>query len=209
MVDAVTILAKHASRHTLHVKTLAGDYKPLRMTLLPGQIVPASGERDAGVCIDLDSHRDDGDLLRKLEATEIPLPGRDQQYTPWFNGYLHAAIIEFCARLQKAAARPRWDLLSFGEYLTAGPLDPLTVLSEEGRVRMTLALVPHLTNERSWVLRHQTRPEVLPTVGVRTADPMDAAKAWTPIHVPRNKGHTARREFYVGSMEPNPASSHA
>ncbi|MFC6519810.1 DEAD/DEAH box helicase [Undibacterium arcticum] len=162
LVDAVTILAKHASRHTLHVKTLAGDYKPLRMTLLPGQIVPASGERDAGVCIDLDSHRDDGDLLRKLEATEIPLPGRDQQYTPWFNGYLHAAIIEFCARLQKAAARPRWDLLSFGEYLTAGPLDPLTVLSEEGRVRMTLALVPHLTNERSWVLRHQTRPEVYP-----------------------------------------------
>ena len=164
--DALAILEKHRARNPVHVRTLAGSFKRLGTVLLPGRIVPPSGERDSDVGIDVVFHHQDEGLLQALGVGEVPVPGRDEKAALWFGEYLQRARRRLIDSL-KGGSKPDPRYLSFHQSRTVGPLDPLASLSETGRVIMTDILLPYL-NEEPWVLRHMTRPGAYPTIRVES-----------------------------------------
>jgi len=66
------------------VMTLAGEFRPIATTLLPGACVPADGSRDRGATIDIKWHRDDVQLLKSLGCTDGPGVGAIPADESWF-----------------------------------------------------------------------------------------------------------------------------
>ena len=64
-------------RGYLCVRTIAGGWRSLFNTLLPGSIIPSDGSRDGNVAIDTRFHREDVPLLQQLGAVDAPRDGQE------------------------------------------------------------------------------------------------------------------------------------
>jgi hypothetical protein len=137
------------------VRTLDGDFKRSLVTLLPGACVPIDGARDAGATIDVQWHREELDLLRKLGCTDAPSVGHPVQDEPWFVEYRQAGIDAFLQR--NKPARPSVDLIRLNEGSPAvGPLAVLHNLSDEGRAAVTQAALQVLDKPARWSVGHSS-----------------------------------------------------
>jgi superfamily II DNA or RNA helicase len=148
----------------LRLRTVAGVWERLRLTLLPGRVVPGDGSRDANTAVDLETHNDVLDHLTALGLTDGPKWSGGWGDEPWLDEYkAHARDAYIKSLAQRGRARPRADSVSVEELRTpfplTGPLETLDRLSDEGRAAMTeIALEAGAGPERVWV-SHETAPE--------------------------------------------------
>ena len=120
----------------LLVRTLAGDYRSLQESLLPGPVVPADGSRDAEFTVDT---RFNIDLVKRLGAVAAPTTGKGAPNEAWFDQYTNEAIRAFLNSQRGGGSQPRPDYLRVVEGECVRPLTTLSLLSDAGRVKLTQA----------------------------------------------------------------------
>ena len=156
------IRSNESWKDALRVRTMAGNWRSLYKTLLPGHIVPADRSRDRNVTIDIEAHESDLRLLLALGAVDTAREGQklsDQRK------------MEFVRRNRWAFTQrdlprsPHRDRLNFPSgTTTAGPLDVLENMSDEGRARFTWALLELDETFQPWIMRHDTQDIYPPLV---------------------------------------------
>ncbi|GAA4912174.1 hypothetical protein GCM10023405_38390 [Streptomonospora salina] len=114
----------------LRVRTVDGEFRPLRECLAPGPVVPDDGSRDADIAVDMRFHGPDRTLLTRLGLIDRPAPEHDPTEAPWFEEYAERARETYVKQLDPKASRPR--AMHVEGPSPAGPLDLLTRLSPEG-----------------------------------------------------------------------------
>jgi superfamily II DNA or RNA helicase len=141
---------------TPRVMTLAGEFRAIAATLLPGACVPADGSRDRGVAIDLEWHRDEVRLLKSLGCTDGPGVGARPADEPWFPEFRRLCIKEFL-RVNEPA-RPSEEAIEIvsGSPIM-GPMGALRSLGEEGVAALTQMALQGLDEPHPWAVRHRTR----------------------------------------------------
>ena len=140
-------------RTRLRARTRAGDWQPLHSVLLPGDIVPGDGSRDAAATVDLQFHEPDQKLLHLLGVTAQPQDDRDLSVEPGFDSYLRSCRDQFRGR-PDLPHTPIPRCLDFKSKRSAGPLEVLAVLSDEGRALYTDALLHLGTTYVPWTMQH-------------------------------------------------------
>lgn len=142
----------------LSVRTQSGKWRPLHSVMFPGAVVPGDGNRDDHAAVDIDFHGSDLELLTKFGVTEVPAVDYRLCREPSFFDYLSLCRRRFRNRAELRQT-PQVDLLDFKSTNGAGPLQVLTILSEEGKSRYTDQLLSLSTTYVPWEMRHCTRPE--------------------------------------------------
>ena len=140
----------------LRVRTLAGNWQPLHSALIPGDIVPGDRSRDDDATVDTHFHEPDDELLRALGVTEAPQDGCDLSLEPQFMSFLHSCRDQY-RKQDNLPHNPHADCLNFTLTKGVGPLQELTVLSDEGRSLYTDALLNLDTSFEPWTMRHTDR----------------------------------------------------
>ncbi len=145
----------------LYVRTQSGSWQPLDSVLLPGRIAPGHNLRDAEVAVDMEFHYADENLLEMLGVVDAPCEGRDLTLDRWFFYSLSECRYKFKAPDRNLSRNPRRDSLNFASTVGTGPLQILTILSEEGKVLYTDAMLSLDTTYEQWTMGHDTQ-EVYP-----------------------------------------------
>ncbi|MYE60402.1 MAG: DEAD/DEAH box helicase, partial [Alphaproteobacteria bacterium] len=142
----------------IRVRALSGDWRPLRAVLLPGAVVPGDGSRDDSATLDIEFHKADLDLLRKIDPSgpsEEP-EWRDLSRESWFSSFTACCRDAFCAR--RLPRNPNRNSLNFEATTGNGPLQVMEALSDEGRALYTETLLALDDTYESWTMRHNTQP---------------------------------------------------
>ena len=189
----------------LYVLTQSGAWQPLCFVLLPGRIAPGNNLRDAKVAVDMEFHCDDENLLEMLGAVDVPCDGRDLSSDFWFLLYfLTECRNKFIAPDRNLPRKPRGDSLNFESTVGAGPLQILTLLSDEGKALYTDALLSLDATFQKWTMRHDTQ-DVYPEMACESPT----------IHILRQYGRIRTSDSIVpladalGPQPKNPAALHA
>ena len=142
-------------RNSLKVRTLDGQWRTLFESLLPGPIVPGDGSRDGNVAIDMQFHEADLPLLRRLGAVYAPSNVHELS---------SECLQDFTERCRSLFTKrdlprdPRLFLLNFSTAaITAGPLNVLERLSDEGKATYTWHLLDLGSTYKQWTMRHDTQ----------------------------------------------------
>lgn len=159
----------------LRVRTLHGDWTPMSLTLLPGEVVPRDGSRDGHVAVDVDEHREDLALLAMLGLTPTAVPGDGGLGEAWMAEYRDFAITDYYRQLPAGGSKPNPDYLVIDEQPVPRSLGVLPLLSEEGRAALSVAALGVASPGRFQV-RHRTQPQY-PVVVVE-----DALSWWLRRH---------------------------
>ncbi|WP_137725580.1 DEAD/DEAH box helicase [Prescottella subtropica] len=134
---------------TLHVRTVAGKFVPLKSAMLPGPVVPADGSRDGHVTVDMAFHANDRSILRSFGVSDRP----DSSYKPdqdgWFEAYHRAMYDQYCSGLAATDRRVNPGTVQLDGGVMAGPLHLFKQLSEEGRAAF-LAVLPEDGLVENW-----------------------------------------------------------
>jgi superfamily II DNA or RNA helicase len=140
------------------VHTRAGTFRPLLATLLPGDVIPADASRDVDVLIDVAYHEADLDLLTRLGASSVPSVACGKQREQWFSEYYASCVALYEEHLKREGigGRPRSGYLIFEQSEFVGPLEPLALLSPEGRARFTSSVLTADAAPRPWTMKHET-----------------------------------------------------
>ena len=162
----------------LRVRTGAGTWHPLHSVLLPGEIAPDLGSGDENATVDTQFHELDDKLLHALGVTEEPLGGRDLSLEPQFTSFLVSCRKQY-TRQDNLPHNPSWGYLSFMSTKGVGPLEVLTVLSDEGKALYTDALLNLDASFEPWMMWHKGTN--------REAYPKMPCKSLT-VHVLRKQG---------------------
>ena len=141
----------------IRVRALSGEWRPPRAVLLPGDIVPGDGSRDNGATLDIEFHREDLDLLGRIDP---PSPSnkperRDLSRESWFNKFVRRSRDDFCARSLRR--NPQRNSLNFESTTGNGPLEVMEALSDEGRAVFSEALLALDETYEAWTMRHDTQ----------------------------------------------------
>ena len=152
---AVNIIQGHDDwRSYLRVRTLAGGWQLLALTLLPGPIVPADGSRDADVALDMEFHQVERALLAVLGAVAAPRT-MDGEVLDTYSDFLNECRDDYCRR--DLPRNPREAYLNFDPGKTSGPLKVLELLTEEGKAHYTEALLNLPATYNEWTMRHTSQ----------------------------------------------------
>ena len=190
-------------RRAPYVRTGSRKWKPLYSVLLPGGIVPGDGSRDDDATVDMGFHMQDVALLRGLGVTDAPCDSRDLSLEPGFFSFRDSCRRRF--REQDGLPRtPDLHYLSFTPTKGIGPMEVLTVLSDEGRVLYTDALLSLDATYEQWTMCHNT---------VNSYQPMPCKSL--AVHMLRKNGRVRTQDGIVpfadalGPQPRNPAALHA
>ena len=151
-------LKSHLRWHSwLHVRAVDGNWRLLRDVLLPGPIVPEDGSRDDKVAVDVQFHKPDLSLLRRLGAVDSPV-GRHERPLPLseLNEFLESSRNDFIQQ-DDLPRNPRRDMLNFSETTSSGPLGVVETLSEEGKAEYSWCLLELTDTYEPWTMRHDTQ----------------------------------------------------
>lgn len=151
-------------RKHLRVHTQADNWAPIHRVLLPGSIVPGPDSREQQAAVDLEFHEAEKGLLDRLGAVSEPAGGLELSAESWLSSFQAKSRDQFTAR--QLPSQPHHYLLKFNSTRGTGPLDVLDVLSDEGRVDYTDALLGLDSTYDSWVMQHETRPDHYPELRV-------------------------------------------
>ena len=158
------VIAGDENSCALHVRTQAETWVASHHALLPGSIVPGSDGQDQHVALDREFHEEDQELLEGLGITDGPHADLDVSAEPWFDDFLRSCRRRF--RDRKLPANPQESHLHFRSTNGAGPLDVLTVLSDEPAADYTTALLDLGSAFQPWVMLHDSRPDYYPELEV-------------------------------------------
>ena len=151
--EATGDLPGHLTRRKVRVRTQAGVWQSRYSVLLPGAIVPGDGSRDLQATVDASFHDRDLELLGKLGVTSEPGGGRDLSQESWFYRFLEKERSTYRMR-DDLPHNPHSYLMNFQSNRGAGPLEVLSILSDEGRVQYTNALLNLDATYSTWCMRH-------------------------------------------------------
>ena len=143
-------------REAVPVRTVNGEWAALAEVLLPGEIVPADGSRDADIAVDTEFHSTDLELLELLGAVSNPVSERKlQSYRHYrFREESRATFMSRTAVRTDIDSTPRRNRLHFRTKSCVGPLELLAKLSDEGRALYTWRLLEFDTAYTNWVMAH-------------------------------------------------------
>lgn len=166
----------------LRARTIAGQWRPLAETLLPGRVVPGDGSRDAGVAVDPALHAADRELFERLGALDAPAGARSPKTEKWFGSeYMDFVWRTRIDTLDETDRRPQFATMVANGADCPGPLGILQELSEEGRAAYADALPPFgLTMRWNSQVGKQTS----------TSTPVDSPFVWAMLEWGRL--HTSR-----------------
>ena len=200
---ATDIIRGHGRwRAQLRVRTRSGEWQRLHSVLLPGEIVPGDGSRDDDATVDMDFHGPDVELLGDLGVTDAPCCDRDLLSEPGFRYFQYLCRENFLKRdLPKS---PRWDRLNFALTAGSSPLEVLTVLSDEGRVLYTDALLSLDATYEQWTMQHDTQ-DIYPKLSCKSL----AVHMLSKDGRIRTPGGIMPFADALGPQPKNPASLHA
>lgn len=136
----------------LQVKTRKGNWRATNAVLLPGSVAPGDGSRDDDATLD-QFHEPDENLLRTLGASNAPHVVHDLSFEPRYASFLRSCRQQYSEQ-DDLPHRPQEDYLDFTSKKGAGPLEVLSVLSDEGRCRYTDALLRLDACYERWTMRH-------------------------------------------------------
>ena len=159
IIRAVIDKERSYRNSSVHVRVRSGHWNGLDSVLLPGEIVPNEGERDRDVTVDTVFHKPDLELIKRLGATSSPRQGQDLSREAFFRSYLYRCRQDFVHR--DLPRNPREHHLEFASTIGSGPLQVLTLLSDEGKARYTEALLTLDATYDHWTMRHDTQ-EIYP-----------------------------------------------
>ena len=157
--QATAIIMAHTRERpaaNIRARTIGGAFRTLHRTLLPGQIVPRDGSRDASVAIDTSFHHEEFDLLKRLGAVPSPVEWTQVEGEPWFSDYRSGVVATYLNKLPRGGSRPVDQLLVFGSTRTVGPLSPIWELSDDGRICFSEALLESPDELEPWQMSHRT-----------------------------------------------------
>ena len=153
---AGTIIQSYTGwRSSIRVLTMAGEWRSLFNTLLPGPIVPADGSRDGNVAIDLRFHELDLPLLRHLGAVDSPRSGHELSpaHLRRFTAYCRDMFAQ-----RDLPRDPQRHRLNFRKpATTTGPLDVLEKLADESKVTYTWHMLDLASMYEQWTMSHDTQ----------------------------------------------------
>ena len=141
-------------RDSLRVRTVDEEWHSLFQALLPGPVVPEDGSRDSSVIIDVQFHREDLSLLKRLGAVDVPRAGHELPHDK-IRRFTASKRIEFTKR--DLLRDPHPDRLNFDKSTTSGPLDVLESLSDQGKALYTWKLFDLPDTCERWTMRHDTQ----------------------------------------------------
>lgn len=147
-------------RGRLQVRSRAGDYRPWDSVLLPGPVVPESG-RDEQVAVDVDFHRRELDVLRRIGLGNGPARGFNPAEDSLIGDYRDNCRTKYQETVDTSTT-PQWDRLEFTRDDAVGPLEPLRHLGAEGRAAFTAALLAANDDWSGWSMRHETQEKYPP-----------------------------------------------
>ena len=136
-------------------RTRSGRWGALSSVLLPGTILPPDDTHDPDVRINTDFHAADVALLRRLGATDCPREDQELKDDSLYRSFRTECRTRFINR--DLPRNPRQDSLVFGCTTGSGPLEVLTLLSDEGKARYTDALLSLEATYVEWTMRHDTQ----------------------------------------------------
>ena len=152
--SADIVRAHNRWREALRFRTIAGSWRPLFNTLLPGRIVPSDGSRDESIAIDTEFHAANLELISLLGVKDIP-----QAKHP-LSARHDRSFLSDCRRKftdRELQRQPRSGLLNFKTTNTTGPLDVLEELSDEGNALYTWELMSIPDTYDPWIMSHDTQ----------------------------------------------------
>ena len=153
---AQDVIRKHnAWRSKLYVRTYSKHWRHIHSVLLPGKIVPDNGSRDEDVTVDTDFHEYDIEMLCSLGVTETAADIGNLSSEPFYDRFRHLCRPEFCKQ-DGLRHTPHLSCLDFVTIRGVGPLEVLTVLSDEGKARYTNALLSLDATFQNWEMAHRT-----------------------------------------------------
>jgi superfamily II DNA or RNA helicase len=164
--SAVELLSEPARRGEICVRTLAGDFRSIIRTLLPGAIVPEDASRDRKVAVDTAFHSSHLEVLRAIGSVPAPVTDYPTRGNRWSWAYRNNMITEYTAAMP---VKPQADKLVFDRDRCVGPLDVLYELSDEGKSLFSEAVLSQ--NDPAWTLTHATQKKYPPR-------PMPAPSVW-------------------------------
>ena len=205
-VEDASSVIKGATNFEPKVKTLAGDFKRIIATLLPGRCVPADGSRDAHAAIDERWHQDDMQLLQLLGCTDGPRSNSNVQLEPWFSEYADEAIESF-EELNHPARPSREAMKLMPGSKTPGPLAVLRSLSDEGKAALVQVALESANGLDPWTVEHSNtnyREARVPNPAVWLI--REEGLLETPLG-PRRAIECVGPELRVGDLTPAPSCS--
>ena len=137
----------------LRVRTRAETWQPPYAVLLPGCIVPGDRSRDDGATVDINFHESDDKLLRTLGVAEAPYGDRDLSSEAAYASFRNSCR-NLYSKLDNLPHDPHRGYLDFTSSEGVGPLEVLTVLSDEGKSLYTNALLSHDATYEQWTMWH-------------------------------------------------------
>lgn len=162
----IEILKKYTKEYgdqdPLHVRTFAGQFRPVHRVLLPGAVVPEDQGRDTQVCVDVHFHARGYPILREIGCTDTPRLGPINKTGIWYEEYRNTILREYLLLLANRNQHPQTSYLEFENKDCVGPLEPLYDLSDQGRALFTAHLLQTVleTNSASWTVGHTTKSQI-------------------------------------------------
>ncbi|MFN3166123.1 MAG: DEAD/DEAH box helicase [Phycisphaeraceae bacterium] len=138
----------------IRIRNVEGDFIPARFALLPGNIVPADGSRDADVAVDIDYHAQETGVLSQIGLAAEPQPGcklREEIY----RGYEYEMTKRYLDS-RGSQPKPQMGYLVFDNSSYIGPLESFPKLSDEGKAEFIESLIAQGAHKSQWVMRHKS-----------------------------------------------------
>ena len=139
---------------SIRVRTKAGKWCPLYSVLMPGGIVPGDGSRDSEVAVDMEFHEKDKGLLGALGVSAKPQDQRSLSDEPNYGFYEQDCEKRYRDR-DDLPYTPHRGYLGFTPSSGVGPVDVLTVLSDEARALYTDAALRMDALYKPWFMWHK------------------------------------------------------
>ncbi len=204
--DAFKIIDEHHDwRHSLQLRTRAGDWKPLNCVLRPGAIVPGDDGRDNSSTVDTEFHELDGELLCKMKVSSGPSVEYGVVGENLFSEYRHNQANVFKGQ-PGLPHTPQSASLDFVKKSDIGPLSILLQLSEEAAAAYTSALLELDGCFEPWVMAHTGTNRTYR----EKFDPMECDSL--PIYLLKKHGKVKTTSGIVplaAALSPQPSSSEA
>jgi superfamily II DNA or RNA helicase len=151
----------------IHVRSMSGQWRPPSSLLLPGAVVPADGSRDASITVDTAFHAATAHLLPLLGLDEGPVLRASALEDPCYQSYRRECASHFRQYVATHGPRPHENNLVFDVKEAFVPLSVLPPASDEAKLALTEALLPHVTKAPVWTMRH-TSPDRYPVKQYRS-----------------------------------------
>ena len=155
-------------QNRLKVRTVSGEWQPINQVLLPGAVVPTDGSRDAQIAIDVEHHREDEVLIRKIGISDSPTSNWHFTNESEYQLVSRRSVEKFQDLATNAGkSQPQAARIVFDDPTGVGPTEVLKELSTQAQTSFTqIALQKPHTFEK-WTVNHASRKDYYDSLTIK------------------------------------------